>query len=243
MNLKNYLAGLNFFQIYLEKPIGNSLDGLFTEDELSKIDKNKIVRVKNGDGVLNPENWEQNKETFFAQRMGKYESYYTVKEKINFELEDLENLNTTNKIHKVLKKRYKDYLLKKQEEQQDAPAQKPLPKQFENFTIREEIKPFVAEIYNTFKNVESKQMAILVFVLHADNIIPYLRRNQKTGRKALMKCFNPSINETGVKHYFDAGGKTGNELQLDAAKSHYVSLYEIDVVRKALNEILSSKTH
>jgi hypothetical protein len=115
---------------------------------------------------------------------------------------------------------------------------KPLPKQFENFIIREEVKPFIAEIYDTFKNIESKQMAILIHVLHEDNIIPYVKRSQKTGRKALMKCFNPSINDTAVKAYFDTSGTIGNELRLNGNQHHFVYESEIKDLRNILKKIL-----
>ena len=68
------------------------------------------------DNILTPGNWEEQKETFFNYRIQKYPESYTVKEKVNLELEGIEGLeNLKNRYpdatdYKILFQRYKEFL-------------------------------------------------------------------------------------------------------------------------------------
>jgi len=108
--ISEILADWNFFQIYIETKIGNIYDDVLSTDELKKIDRDKIIRVNNGDGILTPENWNNLKDVFFIQRMERHKNSYTQKEKIKLELDYLERLPINETDYKILKDRYKTYL-------------------------------------------------------------------------------------------------------------------------------------
>jgi len=96
----NSLADTFYFQIYFE-----------TEDG----------KEKNNNSILTPKNWEQHKDTFFKQRMETYPESYTETEKIKLELEDLEKLTINKTDYKILKQRYKDFLLNEIKEKKETP--------------------------------------------------------------------------------------------------------------------------
>ena len=114
-DLKKSIESLRFFQVYIETKIGDSLDGLFTEDDLKKIDRNKVVKLYTDDSEITTDNWDTLKETFFGQRMEIYPDSYTQQERIRFELKGLQNLSFQKRDDQVLEKRYKKYLLIKSE--------------------------------------------------------------------------------------------------------------------------------
>jgi len=68
----------------------------------------------NNDSIITSKNWEQNKNTFFDQRMQTYKETFTLAEKINLEIENLEALTTNENEYRILKNRYKSFLLDKQ---------------------------------------------------------------------------------------------------------------------------------
>lgn len=98
ISLKEKTADWRFFQIEVNADI--KVDG--------KIYKN--VKQKNNDSILNPDNWNQHKETFFNQRMDKYKKNYTNEEKIKLELETLDKLTINKTDYKIIKDRYNLYL-------------------------------------------------------------------------------------------------------------------------------------
>jgi len=71
-------------------------------------------KTNNGIEIINPENWNNLKDIFFVQRMEMYKESYTQNEKLNLELENLENLTVNETDYKILKDRYKEYLIGKQ---------------------------------------------------------------------------------------------------------------------------------
>ncbi|WP_157492000.1 hypothetical protein [Mangrovimonas sp. ST2L15] len=113
--LSNKLADFYFFQIKLE-----------THQR----------KVNNNDGILTPENWEQQKETFISQRMAIYKDSYTLEEKLKLELSALEKLPINETDYQVLKDRYKAYLEQKQTLSNQSPTTK-------NDTIRLTAKHYV----------------------------------------------------------------------------------------------------
>lgn len=68
----------------------------------------------NNDSVITSKNWEQNKNTFFDQRMQTYKETFTLAEKINLEIENLEALTTNENEYRILKNRYKLFLSNEQ---------------------------------------------------------------------------------------------------------------------------------
>ena len=106
-------ADFSFFQIYIDTKTGNILDDfkdVLIADEIKKLDKNKVVRIKNNDSIITIDNWSKLKDVFFSQRMETYNSSYTPNEKIKLELEALEKLPIIKTDYKILKERYQKYL-------------------------------------------------------------------------------------------------------------------------------------
>jgi hypothetical protein len=114
--IKQRISGLNFFQIYFKNKIGNSYDHFLSTEELKQVDMDKIIRDRNNDSFLTPDNWSNHKKTFFNQRMESYKSSFTIDEKINLELENIDLITIDNTDHKILKDRYKAFLLNRLEQ-------------------------------------------------------------------------------------------------------------------------------
>ncbi len=85
--LTKFMNQLTFFRVYVEKEIGNSLDGLFSKEELSNIDTSKTGP---SNFLLDTNNWNEHKDDFYTQRISSYKDSYTLDEKIKLELEALE---------------------------------------------------------------------------------------------------------------------------------------------------------
>jgi len=107
MSISDRLADFNFFQIYV-------IADIEFED---KIYPN--VKQRNNDSILTPENWEQSKDIFFEQRMTQYKESYTISEKLKLEFETVEKLPINKTDYKILKDRYKKYLI--EQPQPEAP--------------------------------------------------------------------------------------------------------------------------
>lgn len=106
-------ADFSFFQIYINTKTDNILDDfkdVLTADEIKKLDKNKVIRIKNNDSIVTVDNWSEIKDIFFSQRMETYNSSYTLNEKIKLELEALDKLPINKTGCKILKERYQKYL-------------------------------------------------------------------------------------------------------------------------------------
>ena len=122
----NKTADFSFFQVYIDTKASNIVDDfkdVLTSDEIKKLDKNKVVRIKNNDSIITIDNWSKLKDVFFSQRMETYNSSYTLNEKIKLELEILEKLPINKTDYKILKERYQKYLtnLKPQQKKNNEP--------------------------------------------------------------------------------------------------------------------------
>ena len=122
----NKTADFSFFQVYIDTKTSNIIDDfkdVLTSDEIKKLDKNKVVRIKNNDSIITIDNWSKLKDVFFSQRMETYNSSYTLNEKIKLELEILEKLPINKTDYKILKERYQKYLtnLKPQQKKNNEP--------------------------------------------------------------------------------------------------------------------------
>ena len=122
----NKTADFSFFQVYIDTKTSNIIDDfkdVLTSDEIKKLDKNKVVKIKNNDSIITIDNWSKLKDVFFSQRMETYNSSYTLNEKIKLELEILEKLPINKTDYKILKERYQKYLtnLKPQQQKNNEP--------------------------------------------------------------------------------------------------------------------------
>lgn len=111
----------DFFRVYFEIDLhewAKQNKNLLTELELQKIEQAQKTKIKpyGKNSRITTENWEQRKETFFAQRMANitYKDSYTYAERIKLELLRLEELTINKTDYQILKDRYKAYLLEKQ---------------------------------------------------------------------------------------------------------------------------------
>ncbi|MDA0177207.1 hypothetical protein OOZ35_06855 [Mesoflavibacter profundi] len=112
-SINKSLADFLFFQIAVEINILDAYSDILTKDEIKKIDSTKTVWAKTNDSILTPDNWSKKVDIFYKQRMETYNKSYADAEKINLELETLEKLTINKTEYKILKSRYKDYLLNK----------------------------------------------------------------------------------------------------------------------------------
>lgn len=156
------LADLFYFQIYFETENG---------------------KVKNNDSILTPKNWEQHKDTFFKQRMETHPDSYEQDEKIKLELEDLEKLTINETHYKILKERYKKYLINQTNE---AEQETPPPKESElleneiTHPKRKEIAKAIKQKYSSYKN---KDFKILYEALLQLDLLP-----KKGKRMTFFRC-------------------------------------------------------
>jgi len=96
--IKKKLAFFNFFQI----------------TTVADLEYNgEIYKDVNNRNMVTLENWEQNKETFFTQRMATYKDSYTLEVKIKLELSRIEKLPINEIDYQILKDRYKAHLEQK----------------------------------------------------------------------------------------------------------------------------------
>ena len=109
-SLAQKLADNSFFKIYYQTEIGNSFDSYLSQDQLKKIDKNQLIRQYGNNSKITPENWGENKDIFFEQRMEMYDKSYTLVEKIKLEIKTIKKLSINNIDYQILKDRYNTYL-------------------------------------------------------------------------------------------------------------------------------------
>ncbi|TYB74500.1 hypothetical protein ES676_07465 [Bizionia saleffrena] len=120
-------ADCHFFQIFVEVNVLDTFSDMLAKDEINKMDKNKTVWAKTNDSIITPTNWNEKKDVFYQQRMETYNKSFASTEKIDLELEALEKLTINKNEYKILKNRYKDYLLNELQQ----------PQQFENANVDE----------------------------------------------------------------------------------------------------------
>lgn len=133
---------------------------------------NKDVKQNNNESILTPENWEQHKDTFFKQRMTTYKDSYTLKEKINLELEKLEKLPINKTDYQILRDRYKSYLDQKQAilPQQNEKQKPELNKALISFSSPEIIETLHNELKGYFQGYENE----LKRTLKGEQLIDFL---------------------------------------------------------------------
>ena len=166
----NKTADFSFFQVYIDTKASNIVDDfkdVLTSDEIKKLDKNKVVRIKNNDSIITIDNWSKLKDVFFSQRMETYNSSYTPNEKIKLELETLEKLPINKTDYKILKERYQKYLtnVKPQPKEIDKPDEVKENKYLEIFKNDLGYSIFLG-LHNIYK-LKPKQQANYSFLFYA----------------------------------------------------------------------------
>jgi hypothetical protein len=169
-------ADFSFFQIYIDTKTSNILDdfkGVLTADEIKKLDKNKVVRIKNNDSIINVDNWSKLKDVFFSQRMETYNSSYTPNEKIKLELETLKKLPINNTDYKILKERYQKYLTNIEPQQQKNNEPDEVKKELHNNIFKGNAFEIWQSMFDKFKITESKRTDIdfMFEVMKYNNLI------------------------------------------------------------------------
>lgn len=167
MSINNILkkqAAINFFQIEV-------IADLKFEGETYK-----NVKQRNNDSFLTPDNWHDKKDIFFKQRLETYKDSYTLTQKINLEIEDLDNLPTSETDYKILVDNYKNYLLTKLQKPEQTEIKKP-------DTVEKELYPEIFKsnafeiwqsMFNHFKITQSSYSTDIDFmfeILKYNNLI------------------------------------------------------------------------
>jgi hypothetical protein len=170
------IADFSFFQIYIDTKTGNILDDfkdILTADEIKKLDKNKVVRIKNNDSIVTTDNWSKLKDVFFSQRMEMYNTSYTLNEKIKLELETLEKLPINNTDYKILKERYQKYLTNIEPQQQKNNEPDEVKKELHNNIFKGNAFEIWQSMFEKFKITESKRTDIdfMFEVMKYNNLI------------------------------------------------------------------------
>lgn len=112
-----------------------------------------------------------------------------------------------------------------------------LPKGFEKFTIKDGDKPLILKIYDLYKDIKGKDMAILIYVLHKEGILIYKKRANNS-RKALMQCFNPKIeDDSKERRYFNTAEDNALYTRDSAPGTSYVYPDEVMKVEKKIKEL------
>jgi hypothetical protein len=169
------LQSMNFFKIYFEKQIKDTDLSMFSEEEVEKLDTNKVINIFNNDSFITTENWNDRKDTFFNQRMETYKDSYTINEKIVLELKHLENIEPSKQENEILKSRYIEYLNNKLElpQQEKTNKAKDVKKELHNHIFKGNAFE-VLEKYFANKNVTEQSktdLSVLYQLMKADNLI------------------------------------------------------------------------
>ena len=162
-NILKNLAEFSFFQIYIETKTGNIIDDfkdVLTSDEINKLDKNKIIRIKNNDSIVTTDNWGKLKDVFFTQRMETYNLSYTLNEKIKLELEILEKLPINKTDYKILKERYQKYLTNIKPQQLQISKPDEVKKELHNNIFKDNAFVVWQSMFVKFKITESNRTDI-----------------------------------------------------------------------------------
>ena len=172
----NKTADFSFFQVYIDTKASNIIDDfkdVLTEDEIKKLDKNKVVRIKNNDSIITIDNWSKLKDVFFSQRMETYNSSYTLNEKIKLELETLEKLPINKTDYKILKERYQKYLTNIEPQQQKNNEPDEVKKELHNNIFKGNAFEIWQSMFEKFKITESKRTDIdfMFEVMKYNNLI------------------------------------------------------------------------
>ena len=180
MNIQNRIlkkiADFSFFQVYIDTKTSNTIDDfkdVLTADEIKKLDKNKVIRIKNNDSIVTVDNWSELKDIFFSQRMEMYNSSYTLNEKIKLELETLEKLPINKTDYKILKERYQKYLTNIEPQQQKNNEPDEVKKELHNNIFKGNAFEIWQSMFEKFKITESKRTDIdfMFEVMKYNNLI------------------------------------------------------------------------
>ena len=180
MNIQNRIlkkiADFSFFQDYIDTKTSNTIDDfkdVLTADEIKKLDKNKVIRIKNNDSIVTVDNWSELKDIFFSQRMEMYNSSYTLNEKIKLELETLEKLPINKTDYKILKERYQKYLTNIEPQQQKNNEHDEVKKELHNNIFKGNAFEIWQSMFDKFKITESKRTDIdfMFEVMKYNNLI------------------------------------------------------------------------
>ena len=180
MNIQNRIlkkiADFSFFQVYIDTKTSNTIDDfkdVLTADEIKKLDKNKVIRIKNNDSIVTVDNWSELKDIFFSQRMETYNSSYTLNEKIKLELETLEKLPINKTDYKILKERYQKYLTNIEPQQQKNNEPDEVKKELHNNIFKGNAFEIWQSMFDKFKITESKRTDIdfMFEVMKYNNLI------------------------------------------------------------------------
>lgn len=180
MNIQNRIlkkiADFSFFQVYIDTKTSNTIDDfkdVLTADEIKKLDKNKVIRIKNNDSIVTVDNWSELKDIFFSQRMEMYNSSYTLNEKIKLELETLEKLPINKTDYKILKERYQKYLTNIEPQQQKNNEPDEVKKELHNNIFKGNAFEIWQSMFDKFKITESKRTDIdfMFEVMKYNNLI------------------------------------------------------------------------
>lgn len=175
-SINKSLADFLFFQIAFEVNILDSYSDILTKDEIKKIDSTKTVWAKTNDSILTPDNWSKKVDIFYKQRMETYNKSYTDAEKIDLELEALEKLTINRTEYRILKNRYKHYLLNElQQPQQNETSINDEVKTNEYIEIFKNDIGYTIflELNNIYKDKNNKQAnySFLFYALQSDYLV------------------------------------------------------------------------
>ena len=181
MNIQNRIlkkiADFSFFQVYIDTKTSNTIDDfkdVLTADEIKKLDKNKVIRIKNNDSIVTVDNWSELKDIFFSQRMEMYNSSYTPNEKIKLELEILEKLPIIKTDYKIIKERYQKYLTNIEPQQQKTNEPDEVKKELHNNIFIGNAFEIWQSMFVKFKIIESNYSTDIDFmfeVMKYNNLI------------------------------------------------------------------------
>lgn len=177
LSLSKSLNEINFFQIYYETDIGKEY---------------------NNSSIIKPENWDDLKDVFFSQRMELHKGSYTQNEKINLELESIENLVFNKTAYKILKNRYIEYLKNKHSitevtQQFDNKPKKPKKNLSEFIHNIEDKEAFLQDLKNTFPTEIGKAIKGIIDLLKKDKYLIHNDREFSDVVNAIRVFFNRDI--------------------------------------------------
>lgn len=155
---------LTFFKIATKVNARENANGMLTEEEIRKIQKDKEIYVQNTDVTIS--NWDELKEEFLKQRLNKYPKEYPYKAKIKFELREVEGLNFKGD-YEVLKDEYREYLQGWKENKKKA-GRKSIPKKTAEAYLKvseDNQSIFLDKLKQKFSKSDPKEFAYFIISL------------------------------------------------------------------------------
>ena len=172
-NLKTFHTANNSEK---SKNIAKSLSCMFffrikTKSKIVVKGKSMTILEYNDDGIITIENWGNLKDTFYSQRINTEHARYTLNERIELEIGELDKLVPEKADYKVLKKRYANYLENKLNESKDTTIGKKAketlikPTELKLFFNEDVSNKLIGKLKKEFKGYINKDMAILIYLL------------------------------------------------------------------------------